>query len=78
MARPVSEQKSNISVKKWDVSVKKADVSVDVSGEKKCAGDSAGRWRTAVLAAVSVFVKFVESAVFLCCLDAEKYLKNLF
>ncbi|XP_034685055.1 ion channel CASTOR-like isoform X3 [Vitis riparia] len=49
VARPVSEQKP-------DVPVKKPDVSVDVSGEKKFAWASAGRfggrWRMAILAAI--------------------------
>lgn len=63
VARPLSAQKP-------DVPVKKPDVSVDVSGEKKfawaCAGRFGGRWRMAILAAVSVFVEFVESVVVLC------------
>ncbi|KAJ9701717.1 hypothetical protein PVL29_006897 [Vitis rotundifolia] len=49
VARPVSAQKP-------DVPVKKPDVSVDVSGEKKFARASAGRfggrWRMAILAAI--------------------------
>ncbi|RVW74722.1 Ion channel CASTOR [Vitis vinifera] len=60
VARPLSAQKP-------DVPVKKPDVSVDVSGEKKfawaCAGRFGGRWRMAILAAVSVFVEFVESVI---------------
>ena len=60
------------------LSAQKPDVSVDVSGEKKfawaCAGRFGGRWRMAILAAVSVFVEFVESVVVLCEIKYLSYL----